>query len=321
MNSDSVSVVIPVYNSEGSIAEVVRQLYPVLEAEQVQFEIILVDDGSYDRSREIIAGLTRERSQVRGIELSRNYGQHNALLCGIRAARHAIVVTLDDDLQHPPAEIPRLLRKLAEGYDVVYGTAEHEPHGYWRGRGSRLSKWILGRILGADSGQNVSAFRVFRTSLREAFRDYRSPHVAIDVLLSWGTTRFASIAVPHHSRRIGVSNYTLRRLVVHAVNLFISTSTLPLRLASWVGFGSLVFGLLVLAWVLGNYAIHGTSQPGFPFLASIIAIFAGAQLFALGILGEYMARVHCRLMEKPTYVIHQSSDADPAASHDMEIAA
>ena len=303
MQNASLSVVIPVYNSEGSIAAVVARLVPVLEAENVPFEIILVNDGSRDRSGDVISRLTCERSDVLAINLSRNYGQHNALLCGIRAARYAMIVTLDDDLQHPPEEIPKLLRKLGEGYDVVYGTAEREPHGFWRGAASRLTKWVLARVMGAQAGAGVSAFRAFRTSLRDTFQDYRSPHVLIDVLLAWGTARFASVPVPHHPRRIGASNYSFRRLVAHAAHLLTGFSTLPLRLASWVGFASVVFGLFVLVWVLGNYAMYGTSQPGFPFLASIIAIFAGAQLFALGILGEYVGQIHGRLMEKPTYVI------------------
>ena len=253
---------------------------------------------------------------MRGIDLARNYGQHNALLCGIRAARHAVVVTMDDDLQHPPEEVPELLRKLEEGFDVVYGAAEREPHGWWRGAASLLTKWVLARILGAHSGRGVSAFRAFRTSLREAFRDYRSPHVLIDVLLTWGTTRFATLAVPHHPRRVGASNYTFRRLVVHAADLLTGFSTLPLRLAGWVGFGCTTFGLLVLAWVLGSYAFRGTTQPGFPFLASIIAIFGGAQLFALGVLGEYVARAHLRLMEKPPYVVRSELGGEGAARED-----
>src|SRR5262249_14503879 len=154
------------------------------------------------------------------------------------------------------------------------------------------------------------------TSLRDAFRDYRSPHVLIDMLLTWGTTRFATLAVPHHPRRVGASNYTFRRLVAHAIDLLTGFSTLPLRLAGWVGFGCTAFGLLVLAWVLGSYAFRGTTQPGFPFLASIIAIFGGAQLFALGILGEYVARAHLRLMEKPPYVVRSELGPGDAARED-----
>jgi undecaprenyl-phosphate 4-deoxy-4-formamido-L-arabinose transferase len=299
----SVSAVIPVYNSEKSLPEVVARLHRVLRAECDSFEILLVNDGSRDRSQEALERLSREFPHVRGINLSRNYGQHNALLCGLRAAQYPVIVTLDDDLQHPPEHIPRLLRTLEDGHDVVYGTPEREAHSGWRVAGSRFMKWVLRRVLNVPSGGGISAFRVFRTSLRDAFHDYRSPHVMIDVLLSWGTTRFTAVSVPHQLRHSGASNYTLPRLVAHAVYLLTGFSTVPLRLASWVGFGSMIFGLLVLAWVLGNYAIRGTSQPGFPFLASIIAIFSGAQLFALGILGEYMVQIHFRLMDKPPYVI------------------
>jgi undecaprenyl-phosphate 4-deoxy-4-formamido-L-arabinose transferase len=275
----------------------------VLEVRAAPFEIILVNDGSRDRSWDIVSRLTQERPEVLGIDLSRNFGQHNALLCGIRSARYDVVITMDDDLQHPPEEISRLLDKLAEGYDVVCGVAEREPHGWFRGVGSRLMKRVLSCILGVQMGRGVSAFRAFRTTLREPFYNYRSPIVLIDVLLSWGTTRFTTIPVTHHPRRIGASNYTLHGLVAHAVNLFTGFSTWPLRLASWVGFGSIVFGMLVLAWVIGNFIIRGTSQPGFPFLASIIVIFAGAQMFALGILGEYVGQIHRRLMDKPPYVV------------------
>jgi glycosyltransferase involved in cell wall biosynthesis len=316
----SLSVVIPVYNSEGSLADVIARLVPVLRNESVPFEILLVNDGSRDRSWDVIERLSRERPEVRGIDLARNYGQHNALLCGIRAARYAVVVTMDDDLQHPPEELPKLLRELEAGADVVYGVAAHEPHGFRRGAASRLTKWLLGRLTGG-SGHGISAFRAFRTRLRDAFRDYRSPNAMIDVLLTWGTTRFASIPVTHHPRRVGASNYTFGRLVAHAVNLLTGYSTLPLQLASWVGFGCTAFGLLVLAWVLGSYVVRGTTQPGFPFLASIITIFAGAQLFALGILGEYMARVHFRLMEKPPYVVRRDAGSAPGATETLENAA
>jgi len=257
-----------------------------------------------------LAGVHRH---VRGINLSRNYGQQNALLCGVRAARHGIVVTLDDDLQHPPEEVPKLLRKLEAGADVVYGAAQTVPHGHFRGAGSRLTKWLLEFALGAQTGCGISAFRAFRTCLRDAFRDYRGPQVMLDFLLTWGTTRVATIHVPHQPRRVGTSNYSFFRLAAHAIHLLTSFSTLPLRLASWVGVASLMFGLLVLAWVLGNYLYRGTSQPGFPFLASIIAIFAGAQMFALGILGEYLAQVHGRLMEKPAYLIRTDTSAGGGA--------
>ena len=157
--------------------------------------------------------------------------------------------------------------------------------------------------MGAETARNVSAFRAFRTSLRRAFADYRSPSISIDVLLTWGTARFSHVRVAQRPRTDGASGYTLRKLVSHALNMMTGFSTLPLRLASVVGFAFTLFGLLVLAYVVVRYLIEGGTVPGFSFLASIIAIFAGAQLFAIGIIGEYLARMHLRWMERPAYVI------------------
>src|SRR6266704_6957779 len=128
----SISVVTPVYNGEASVGELCRRLAEVLPRISAEYEIILVNDGSRDRSWETISELSSRFATVRGLNLMRNYGQHNALLCGIRAAKYDVIVTMDDDLQHPPEEIPRLLAALAQGYDVVYGTPEHEQHGVGR---------------------------------------------------------------------------------------------------------------------------------------------------------------------------------------------
>jgi glycosyltransferase involved in cell wall biosynthesis len=306
----SLSVVVPVYNSEGSLPLLISALESVLASHCRAYEVILVDDGSRDSSAKIIDSLSREKPWVRGISLMRNYGQHNALLCGIRSARFEVIVTMDDDLQNPPEEIPRLLSKLAEGYDVVYGTPEQEQHGLLRNLASQITKLTLQNTLGAETARRVSAFRAFRTEVRNAFATYRSPFVSIDVLLTWGTSRFAAIPVRHEPRRIGSSQYTLRKLLVHAVNMMTGFSTLPLQLASLVGFVFTLFGFGVLVFVLGSYVIRGASVTGFPFLASIIALFSGAQLFALGIVGEYIARIHFRTMERPTYVPRPSDNTD-----------
>jgi undecaprenyl-phosphate 4-deoxy-4-formamido-L-arabinose transferase len=256
----------------------------------------------------VICQLAQEHDCVRGVNLMRNYGQHNALLCGIRAAEHEVVVTMDDDLQNPPEEIPRLLDKLAEGYDVVYGTPEKEQHGLWRDMASVITKLALQSAMGVSIARNVGAFRVFRTQLREAFASYQSPFVSIDVLLTWGTTRFAAIPVRHDIRKEGLSNYTFRKLVTHALNMITGFSVVPLQLASFTGFVFTCFGLVVLVYVIGRYLLLGSSVPGFAFLASIIAIFSGAQLFALGIIGEYLARMHQRTMERPVYTVRSTTE-------------
>jgi undecaprenyl-phosphate 4-deoxy-4-formamido-L-arabinose transferase len=299
----SLSVVVPVYNSAATLPKLAERLHAVLSGLGLAFEVVLVEDGSRDESFAVITELARTRPWLRGFRLLRNFGQHNALLCGIRQARNEVIVTLDDDLQNPPEEIPRLLAKLSEGYDVVYGTPAQERHGLLRDLASRITKLTLQKAMGAETARQVSAYRVFRTELREAFADFRGHLVSVDVLLTWGTARFAAVRVKHEARAEGRSNYTVYMLVTHALNMLTGFGTFPLQLASLTGFAFMLFGLGVLAFVLVSYALRGSSVAGFPFLASIIALFSGAQLFAIGIIGEYLARVHFRIMDRPTYVV------------------
>lgn len=301
----SITVVVPVYNSRDSLPELVSRLGRVLPEVASRYELILVNDGSRDESWDMIVSLAAEHDWIHGIDMLRNYGQHNALLCGVRAAGHDIIVTMDDDLQHPPEELPKLLAALDQGCDVVYGTPLHMPHELWRNLASRITKIALQSVMGAKTARKVSAWRAFRTPLREAFRDYRSPFPTLDVLLTWGTTHFGAVQVRHDARRHGRSNYTFRMLVTHALNMMTGFSVLPLQLASLTGFLFTLFGVAVLAFVVVRYLIEGTPAPGFPFLASVIAIFSGAQLFALGIIGEYLARMHFRMMDRPSYAVRK----------------
>lgn len=300
------SVIVPVYNSELILHDLVMRLHSVLKVLTDNYELILVNDGSCDRSWDTICQLAENNDWIKGIDLMRNYGQHNALLAGIRAAKYEMIVTLDDDLQHPPEEIPKLLNRLTEGFDVVYGSPQKEPHGFRRGLASLLTKIALQSVMGIKTARHVSAFRAFHTNLRNAFAGYQSPFISIDVLLSWGTTRFSAVNVQHNQRQVGVSNYTFWRLVIHAVNMITGFSTWPLKLANLMGFTFTLFGFFVLIYVLGRYLLEGSSVAGFPFLASIIAIFSGVQLFALGIIGEYLSRMHFRTMERPVYVIREN---------------
>jgi undecaprenyl-phosphate 4-deoxy-4-formamido-L-arabinose transferase len=302
----SISVVIPVYNSAAVLDDLLAQLAPVLAAVSDRHEVILVNDGSRDASWEAVGRLAGRYPFVRGLNLMRNYGQHNALLAGIRAARHEIVLTMDDDLQHPPGEIPTLLGALAGDVDVVYGTPAAAQHGLLRRAASTLTKLALQSVMGAETARKVSAFRAFRAGLRPAFDHYRGPYVSIDVLLTWATHRFAAVSVRHEARRVGETNYTFRKLVTHAFNMITGFSTWPLQAASLMGFCFTLFGAAVLAYVLISYLVRGGSVPGFPFLASIIAVFSGVQLFTLGIIGEYLARMHFRMMDRPTYAIRES---------------
>lgn len=312
MEANSISVVVPVYNSEATLPELVQRLERALPTVAKSYEVILVNDGSRDCSWAVVSKLAAEYPWVRGIDLMRNYGQHNALLAGIRAARHEIIVTMDDDLQHPPEEIPHLLAKIEQGYGVVYGSSPMPPHSFWRNMASILTKLVLRSVMGVETARHVSAFRAFRTRLREAFETYHGAFISIDVLLTWASGRFGAVEVVHHPRKVGLSNYTFWKLLTHAINMLTGFSTLPLQIASLIGFIFTIFGLLILIYVVGRYLIFGGSVPGFPFLASIIAIFSGAQLFALGMIGEYLARMHFRLMGRPPYIVRATVDQDSA---------
>ena len=300
----NLSVVVPIYRGESFIEPLVAELIRTLPTFAEKYEIILVNDGSPDNSWNLIQKLTPQYECVRGIRMMRNYGQHNATLCGVRAAQYEVVVTMDQDLQHPPDEIPQLLAKLEEGYDVVYGAPRKLPQGFLRNVMTASIKWILAKVIGLPSVHDVSAFRAFRTHLREAFVNFQSPSLILDVLLSWGTTRFTS--VPVNVAPAERSNYSFTMLVRTATLILIGYSTLPLRFASWIGFGMTLFGLGVFIYVLVVYFTAG-SPPGFPFLASIIALVSGAQLFALGIFGEYLARMFERSMDRPPYVIQETT--------------
>jgi glycosyltransferase involved in cell wall biosynthesis len=301
----SVSIVIPVFNGARTLHALLDRLERSLVQAGLTFEVVVVNDGSRDESWELIQEEASHRSWLVGIDLTRNFGQHNALLCGIRAAHHDVIVTIDDDLQNPPEEIPKLLGLLASRYDVVYGSPEREQHQLWRDVASQTTKLVLGQMLGASTARQVCGFRAFRTELRAAFDDFSGPAVNIDVLLTWATTRFGATKVRHEPRQLGVSNYTFRKLVAHALNMLTGFSTVPLRVASVLGFGLSAFGVVLLVYIIVRYVVQGVTVPGFTFLATVIVIFSGAQLFTLGVIGEYLAKMHFRVMRQPSYLIRR----------------
>ena len=298
----NLSVVIPVYNGQDTVGELVERLGKVLPGLAGAYEVVLVCDGSPDDSWKVIEALAARYPWVIGIELMRNYGQHNALLCGVRAARYEVIVTMDDDLQHPPEEIPVMLAKLDEGFDVVFGVPKKLPHSWWRNLTSVITKKVVGYVMGYQSIRDISSYRVFRTHIRSAFADYRGPDLLLDVLLTWGTNRFGTVPVDENPRMVGSSNYNMRRLIKMALTLLTGYTTLPLRFASVVGFVFTALGIIMLVYLLVTYIILG-SIPGFSFLASTVIIFSGVQLFALGIIGEYLARIFDRSYGRPTYQV------------------
>ena len=300
-----VSIVVPTYKSPTTLTELVERIEALgLGA----FEIIIVDDGNNDATWEQIGLLSQLRKSVVGLRLGRNFGQHSALLAGVRKAKYSHIVTIDDDLQNPPEEIPNLLAKLVNGVDVVYGVSTQVRQNVWRRFTSRTAKAIFARGLGFESAISISSFRAFRTQLREGFAGELGPHVSLDALLTWSTSRFSTLEVEHHARRVGKSNYSFTKLVRFMLDTATSYSTRPLRLATTLGFITTLFGLLLLLWVVGNAIFVGDSVPGFPFLAASIAVFSGVQLVVLGILGEYLGKIHFRAMNKPTFSVSETTE-------------
>ena len=306
----SLSAVVPVYNSEESLQLLCDELSAVLPDVSDAWEILLVNDGSTDGSWSIIRDLSSREPHVRGINLWRNFGQHPALLCGIRRARSEFVVTLDDDLQYHPKDIPKLVDAMVDGVDVVYGSSSHTEHGLWRRVASRVLRWGLEMAVGVGVARSASPFRLFRTSIRDGFQAYAGPHVSLEVLLAWSARGFAVVEVEHQERRFGKSQYTVAKLFGHAFDLITGFSPRPLQFASFIGLVFTLIGVLVLVYVVGRFFLEGGSVPGFPFLASLIAIFSGVQLFTLGIFGQYLGRVHQRSLDRPTYVVREDTLQD-----------
>lgn len=300
-----VSVVVPAYRSATTLPALVAQIEEALAG--VSHEIVLVDDGSNDGTWREIGSLTDAHSVVRGLRLGRNAGQHAALLAGVRAARHRVTVTIDDDLQNPPGDIPRLVRALDElACDVAYGAPRKIAHPTWRRASSFLVRRMTQATLGVDEIVHMSSFRAFRTPLRNAFDARIGPGVSLDSLLAWGTDAFRTVEVGHAERETGQSNYSFGKLVRFALDTLTGYTTLPLRAASLLGFTTAALGvLLLIVFVLVPF-VRGISIQGFPFLASTIIFFAGVQLVTLGVIGEYLARMHFRIMNRPSYVVTES---------------
>ena len=271
-------------------------------------EIIFVDDGNTDGTWLVLKELAKLNHAVLALRLSKNVGQHAALLAGVREARYSVIATLDDDLQNPPEELAHLLRALTDDVDVVYGVPRKIKQPIWRSVASVAAKRMMQKALGFSSAVDISSFRVFRSQLRDSFNNDVGPGVSLDALLSWSTSRFTSVEVEHHERKTGKSNYNFWKLFRFMLDTVTGFSTVPLRLATGLGLTTIALSVGVLIWVLVRPLITGDSVPGFPFLAATIAIFSGTQLLILGVIGQYIGRMHFRVMNKPTYTIAERTE-------------
>jgi len=299
-----ISVVIPLYRSGDCIAVLLKQLIAVLEGLKRPYEVVLVDDGSPDNTWEIVRRTVPGYPHVAAIQLMRNRGQAFATLCGLAHARGQIVITMDDDLQHPPGEIPRLLAELEGNRDLdcVFGCFLEKQHAAYRNFGSQIMRWVMQKAFNLPRNFRSSTFRVMRQTLVRAILDHRTANPAMAVLIFNSTSRIKSVTVEHAPRYAGKSNYTLAKQVRLALDGICNVSMFPLRAISVAGMAVCGLSVVLIIKFLYEYLAGVTGVAGWTTVVVLLSFFAGMILLSLGIFGEYMVRILREVRGAPPYV-------------------
>jgi glycosyltransferase involved in cell wall biosynthesis len=294
------SIVIPVYNSSSILPKLYEKLTGVLESLSFNYEIIFVDDGSREDTWEVLKSIFKEDKKVKVIRLSKNFGQHNATMAGFHRAQGEYIITMDDDLQHTPDEIPNLLKEIKKGYDVVYGLYKIKKHGLGRNIGSKIIRYYYKKVFKVTS--STSSFRILRRNIVNKLLEYDRSFIYIDGLIAWTTDCVSTIKITHKERELGRSGYSLGKLVGLAMNMMTTFSLVPLKLASVLGLIFSSTGFLLAIFYFVKKIIWGVVEPGFTSIIIAITFFAGVQLLTLGIIGEYLGRLHLNINERPQFV-------------------
>jgi polyisoprenyl-phosphate glycosyltransferase len=298
-----ISVVIPVYKAESCLQELYNRLKATLEPVTKDFEIIMVEDCGGDGSWEIMKTIRETDSRVKIIQLMRNFGQHNALMCGFQFVSGEYVVTLDDDLQNPPEEIPKLLNKIEEGYDIVYGIYTSKQHNLFRNLGSSMIQFFYKKVFSIEG--NLTAFRIVKKKVLQEILRYDKNYVFIDGLLAWVTKNIGYREIKHDLRTHGRSGYSFKKLFTLSMNMITNFSILPLQISSVLGFLFAILGFLMALYFFIKKIIFNVPVAGYTSLIIAITIFAGMQLLTLGLIGEYVGRIHLNINVKPQYIIKE----------------
>ena len=312
-----ISLVIPVYNEEGNLKTLMGRITPVMAAMERPYEVILVDDGSRDRSLDLLKGFAERSPEVRVVELTKNYGQHAAILAGFSIVRGEIVVTLDADLQNPPEEIPRLIEAMEEGgYDVVGTIRKGRKDSFFRIMPSKVINMVARKITGVRMTDWGCMLRAYRRPVVERMIACHEHATFIPALATHFGKRVTEIEVSHEERHGGKSNYPLRKLINLQFDLVASFSDLPIKLIMYGGVAMAALGVcfgVVLAVARLVYGALWAAQGVFTLFAVLFA-FVGLQFFALGVIGEYIGRIYREVRKRPEYVIERVYCADPGGA-------
>ncbi|OWY22116.1 glycosyltransferase [Sphingobacteriales bacterium UPWRP_1] len=298
------SVVVPVFNGEATIEELFTRIQKVFDSLKQTFEVIFVEDCGADNSWQIITLLkSKYPKQVVGIKLVKNFGQHNATLCGCHFARGQYIITIDDDLQTPPEEIPKLIDARQQSLaDVVYGVYPVKKHSVVRRLGSAIVRKTF--KLGAGTRNEGSSFRLIDHDIIAKIVMHTQNFIYIDEILQWYTNQIVAVAVMHEARKKGQSGYPLLKLILFTLDLIINYTAIPLRIMTY---GGLLFS--VVFFCVGLYYIYdkivSDTQLGFTSLITAIFFTTGIILFCLGIIGEYLRRIYMGQNQRPQYAIRK----------------
>ncbi len=306
MKAVELSIVVPVYNSCDITAELYKRISQQLSA--ISFELILVNDGSTDHSWETISQLASAHSEVIAIDLRSNYGQDNAILAGLRHCCGAFVVIMDDDLQHDPADIPALLTKCKEGFDVVYSGFREWHQSAAKKAGSRINGGFARWLLGKPRGLYLSPFKIMTADLAKEVSQYSGLYPYIDGIILTQHPRLAQLVTAHHQRHSGKGNYSIKRSAGVWFRMFTGFSVAPLRIAAVLGLLIAIMGLLLALYYLGEYFFTDRSIEGWTSLVLLTIFFGGLNLMVLGLIGEYLGRIYMTISGRPQYSIRQILD-------------
>lgn len=302
------SIVVPVYNSEQTLEELYTRIRNVFEHTMKEnFELILVDDSSRDNSYTVMEKLHKADSRVKIIQMAKNFGQHPALLCGFSFAKGDFIITMDDDLQHPPEEIPKMAAAIneREDVDVIIAKYENRKHSFIRKLGTRISVYATSRMLNKDPDLEITSFRLMRRFIVEAILNTNTHLPQIGNLLVQSSNRIINIPVQHDSRKVGHSNYTFRHLARDLIYDITSNSAFPLVLVRDLGIFSFIVSILLGLFYLIRYFAYGVSVEGWTTLVLLILAYNGIILLAIGIIGQYLMNILSEAKKMPNYVIRK----------------